>query len=182
MKQIILDGKEYSLREFTEIDSGNPHWFLSYIRTLIDDPSAMIKLKDKPSLEEEEQWLDAVEAAVHDSREVMILAERKGSLVGIADMRQHPGRSDHIAEIAISIVGEQNRGIGLGSALMTELIDVGLTVIKPGPTILRLSVFDKNERAKALYRKLGFAGVARIPGQFEFQGVLQDEIILLRDC
>ena len=112
----------------------------------------------------------------------MILAERQGSLVGIADMRQHPGRSAHIAEIAISIVGEQNRGIGLGSALMTELIDVGLTVIKPGPTILRLSVFDKNERAKALYRKLGFAGVARIPGQFEFQGVLQDEIILLRDC
>ena len=180
MKQVVLNGREYTLREFTEDDSCDPHRFLSFISTLIDDSGAMIKLKEKPSLEEEEQWLDAVYSAVSDSHETMLLAERDGSLVGIADMRLHPGRSDHVAEIAISILDENNRGIGLGSALMMELIDAGLAGIKPGPTILRLSVFEKNERAKALYRKLGFTEVARIPGQFEFQGELQDEIVLLR--
>jgi len=182
MKRVVLDDREYTLREFTGDDSCDPHRFLSFIGTLIDDPAAMIKLKKKPSLEEEEKWLDAVYSAVSNSHEVMILAERDGSLVGIADMRLHPERSDHVAEIAISILGERNRGIGLGSALMMELIDAGLAGIRPSPMILRLSVFEKNERAKALYGKLGFAEVARIPGQFEFQGSLQDEIILLRDC
>lgn len=182
MKRVTLGGKEFTLRKFTEEDDFDPRRFLSFIATLVDDPAAMLKLKEAPSLEEEEQWLDAVCSEVGDSRAVMVLAECGSALTGIADMRQHPGRSDHVAEVAISITGEPNRSIGLGSALMTELIESGLAGIKPRPAFLRLSVFEKNERARALYRKMGFDEVARVPGQFQFLGDLQDEIILLRGC
>lgn len=180
MKKVVLGGAEYVIREFTIDDSCDTNRFLAFIDALASDPRAMIKLKETPSPNEEERWLEAVYSSVSNRHEVMVLAENGDDLVGIADMKLHPGRSDHVAEIAISVMGERNRGIGLGSALMTELLDAGLAGLKPTPAFLRLSVFEKNERAIALYEKLGFTEVARVPDQFEFHGELQDELILLR--
>jgi len=179
--RVILSGVEYEIREFTREDAVNPERFLDFINRLIEDEGAMI-LMDKPLTREmESRWLAERLSALFTGSELLLVAEREGRLVGVSDLKLRPGRSSHVAEVGISIAGEENRGSGLGAAILQRVIGWGGERLDPRPLYLRLSVFSKNERARSLYRKFGFREVATIPGQFVFNGDLQDEIVMIRD-
>lgn len=180
MRDLLIDGQLFRIRELQPEDGNRTGWFLDYISDLARDPDAMILKNVPPRFEEEELWLAESIGLAMESTLVMVLAEKEGSLVGLADAKLRPGRSEHVAEVGISIRGKENRGRGLGSVLLEELLDLGTRKLRPRPVMFRLSVFSGNSRALSLYRKHGFEQVASIPEQYEHQGTLLDELILVR--
>jgi ribosomal protein S18 acetylase RimI-like enzyme len=88
------------------------------------------------------------------------------------------GRQNHVGNLEICI-RDSYRGIGLGKYLTKKII--GLAKKNLRPKFIRLSgVFSTNKLALALYKKLGFKKVARIPKQINYKGKLLDEIIMMK--
>lgn len=179
LETLVLNNREFSVRFIGEEERDRPLWFLEFICSLIDDPEAMIMLKEKPTLMEERGWLYGILNAVESGKQLLVVADHEGELVGNASLQVRPGRQDHVAELGIAIAGKENRGIGLGSILIEKAVYEGPDRLDPRPAMIRLSAFGGNERAIAFYRKHGFEEVARIPGQLEFRGELMDEVIML---
>ncbi len=101
-------------------------------------------------------WRQRLErmAAAPESAELMLLAERDGTLLGSLGL--HPAervRRRHVATLGIS-VGTAHQGQGVGSALMQAACDFAdrwAHLVR-----VELTVFVDNERAIALYRRFGF--------------------------
>lgn len=86
---------------------------------------------------------------------LMLCAELNGKIVGVAGLNP-VGRLDklrHRADLGIS-VQKEFWGIGVGRAMVEDII---CAARKIGYTHLELDVMSANERAIALYEKLGFA-------------------------
>ncbi len=179
MEEVTLQGRKFIIRDIEETDLGKAPLFLEFIGSLIDDPRAMILLKDKPDLEQEKGFVSGILWGVQQRKFLIVLAESRERLVGMANIQVQPGRHDHVAELGIAIAGEENRGIGLGSLLIEKLIARAGAELEPRPRMLRLRAFGGNERALGIYTKHGFEEVARIPEQLEFRGKYHDEVIML---
>lgn len=110
-------------------------------------------------------------------RGLWLVALVDGQLVGSADMAQGRHRKNaHTAGLGIAIQ-EPARGVGLGTALMERMI--GWAEAK-GVRKVTLSVFDSNERAKGLYRKLGFEEEARLRHEVVLRGRPTDVIMMAK--
>jgi len=86
--------------------------------------------------------------------ELMLVAERGGTVVGNAGLHGVPAlRRRHVAGLGIA-VARSAQGQGVGSALMAALVDWA----DQWAQLLRieLTVFTDNDAAIALYRKFGF--------------------------
>jgi ribosomal protein S18 acetylase RimI-like enzyme len=79
----------------------------------------------------------------------MFVAEEAGGLVGVITEYRH----DPYGHTLGMLVDERYRGRGIGSALLSQLIEWAASRAIPH---LSLLVFPHNERALALYRKFGF--------------------------
>lgn len=88
-------------------------------------------------------------------------------------------RMRHTAKLEV-MVAEAQRGQGLGRALLAaacEWLDGHAEVEKLG-----LSVFADNERALALYRRLGFVEEGRRPREYRFEdGTYRGDVLMYRD-
>jgi len=87
-----------------------------------------------------------------------------------------PVKSAHTASLGVFVLREY-RGLGLGEALMRAGIEWAREV---GIRKLKLGVFATNERALALYRRLGFTEEGRLRGEVILGGVPVDEILMSR--
>lgn len=68
-------------------------------------------------------------------------------------------------------------GCGLGTILMKKALEKAKEV---GLEQVELGVYDGNEKAISLYRKLGFKECGRIPNAFRYKdGTYRDEIIMV---
>ncbi|KHT63463.1 GCN5 family acetyltransferase [Photobacterium gaetbulicola] len=109
-----------------------------------------------PSIELWERRLENLPSNVYS-----LLAEMDGRVVGQAGMvvEQNPRRR-HVASLGMA-VHDDHQGKGVGSALLSELIDLAENWI--GITRIELTVYTDNARAVSLYEKLGFVieGTAR---------------------
>ena len=84
---------------------------------------------------------------------VLYVAEVDGRVVGQADGRiSQFAKARHVASFGIAII-RAYRGLGIGTALMTRVL---AWMKDRGIEKAVLEVFSTNERAIALYRKLGF--------------------------
>lgn len=86
-------------------------------------------------------------------------------------------RMDHIGEFGIAI-RQGFRGIGLGKCLMENIIKMAKTELKPSPKIIELGVYEGNKPAIALYKKMDFKQVAKIPNSVQYKGKLITKIIM----
>ena len=102
-----------------------------------------------PSLELWQQRLEDLPSNVYS-----LLAEIDGKVVGQAGLavEQNPRRR-HVAGFGMA-VHDDYQGKGVGTALLTELVDLAENWI--GITRLELTVYTDNAAAIALYEKLGF--------------------------
>lgn len=129
--------------------------------------------------EECDQTLEAaqsrLQAMLDDERSFMLAAFLDGELVGNCGInamgRQYKMR--HRASLGISIK-QKAWGLGLGTLLITRALEQAK---ENGFTQVELGVFEDNNRAQALYRKLGFTEMGRIPKAFLLKdGTYRDEI------
>lgn len=122
--------------------------------------------------------LDEVRAQFRDADpafDLWLAAEVEGQIVGGADFRRsRHSKHSHAAELGIAILREF-RGLGLGRAMLEAGIDWAKSV---GVRKLKLGVFATNDRALALYRKLGFIEEARLKGEVILDDKPVDEVLM----
>jgi ribosomal protein S18 acetylase RimI-like enzyme len=81
------------------------------------------------------------------------LAEDRNKIVGICECKLKKERESHVGELAVG-VRKEYRGIGLGKFLFGKILKLAKRKLRP--KIFRLSVFEGNEIAKNLYKKIWF--------------------------
>jgi RimJ/RimL family protein N-acetyltransferase len=105
-----------------------------------------------------------------------LVAELDGRVVGGANVaRGRWSKSAHTADLGVALLPGA-RGRGIGDALLREGIEWARSV---GIRKLKLGVFASNERALALYRKLGFVEEARLKDEVVLDGRPTDEVLMV---
>ncbi len=127
------------------------------------------------TMEEEAHYL-ARAAASRDS--VMILCFVDGHLAGTCSMSRHTKRKNaHRASIGIALL-EAYWGLGIGTAMFRELMEIAR---KWGLYQVELEVFEGNERAMGLYRKMGFETVSFVPNAIRLEdGTYLKEYLMVK--
>ena len=106
---------------------------------------------------DEEQYLARVAA---DPNTVSIFCFVDGKLAGNCNIsRKTKLKNNHRATIGIALKKEF-WGLGIGTAMFEEMIAIAESW---GVVQLELEVFEGNERAIGLYRKMGFEIVSHVP-------------------
>ena len=120
-----------------------------------------------------------LQAMLGDARSFMLAAFLNGELVGncgITALSPHR-KLRHRAELGISIK-KKAWGLGLGTTLLSRALEQAK---ENGFTQVELGVFADNERARQLYRKLGFTEMGCIPKAFLLKdGTYRDEVQMVK--
>ena len=150
-----------------------------HINRLIDEDTYILANAKHYSLKEERAWLKSVLKRMRTGNSACVVAEAGGRIVGLAHVdRQgdaHATRSRHVGTFGISISDPEFRGKGMGERLARLAIrEAG----RRGMRLVLLDYLDSNERARRLYRKLGFRECGRIPGAVLFRGRLLARVMM----
>jgi RimJ/RimL family protein N-acetyltransferase len=127
------------------------------------------------SLKEEEAF-KKTQLSLRRKREGhLIIARVGGALAGSTGARREKFKGRHNVSLGIAIA-KPFRGIGLGEALLRANIRETERSLKPKNVFL--SVLAPNERARKLYRKLGFRKFAVFPEWMLHQGKFVNHIFM----
>jgi GNAT superfamily N-acetyltransferase len=126
-----------------------------------DVPGIVAMLADDPLGATREQpgdpaYLTVFEALDSDPRQLLVVAERDGALVGTLQLTFVPGLSRRGATRALVEavrVRSDQRGAGLGTVLMRWAID---TARERGCAVVQLTTDASRTDAHRFYRRLGF--------------------------
>jgi ribosomal protein S18 acetylase RimI-like enzyme len=109
---------------------------------------------------------------------VIVAEDESGRMIGHTDLHGGAIAAEmHRCRLGIGILAAHHRR-GLGDALMKATIDWARAA---GLAWMDLGVFGGNEPALALYRKLGFVEVGRVPDRFVVDGVSLTDIVMTLD-
>ncbi len=137
---------------------------IEFANSLVDertpDPDFGVILDRRQDLESESQWLANLLAGIESDRELSVVAEVRGKLVGNSEVRRGSVNDEfHHGKLGISVSkGYREQGIGL--EMMKTLVEESR---KAGLKTIELEVFATNPRAVHVYEKVGFRQVGRIP-------------------
>jgi RimJ/RimL family protein N-acetyltransferase len=169
----LKDGTEVTIRAGVEKDAPS---LLATLSAYISENEGMVWEPDEYRKSEEEirEWIGGM---LEDPREILILAETHGVIVGNIDF--HAGgrkRTAHVGELGMGMLPSW-RGRGLGTLLLNRLIQWAEQV--PRLEKINLSVMATNARAISLYRKCGFQEEGRRPREFRYSdGSYADAIFM----
>lgn len=127
------------------------------------------------SVEEEEKILR--ELGESETR-LMICCEIDGRIVGNCQLTFHQRiKTAHRVTVAITILKDY-WGLGVGTAFFKEMIRISKD---KGILQMELGFTEGNERAKALYEKMGFSVVAEMPNAFRLKdGTMLKEYFMVK--
>jgi len=134
---------------------------------------------EKPSLKDERKWFRDTLKQIAAKTELVLVAEVNGKVVGITDVRNKTPQQEqrHVGVVGILVL-EGYRSMGVGTALLTELIKKAKTEGKYETLVL--SVFGNNKHAQSLYRKMGFTQYGVLPNGIKRFEQYTDEICMYR--
>ncbi|MGM0166094.1 hypothetical protein IGI39_001051 [Enterococcus sp. AZ135] len=164
---------EITIREAIPDDAGN---LLSVSRQIAEETDFLIM--DEVGLGLNEEMLSLQLADLYESENnILLLALADKKIIGMASVKSAPEFTvTHIGEIGISVIKEF-WGIGLGSALLDEVIYWSEHV--SSLRRLELTVQKRNERAIHLYQKFGFNTEATMErGARDVQGAFLDVLLM----
>ncbi len=176
METKIFKDKKIIIRKLVTGDINQPEKFQKFTNSLVAE-DAMILVDTKKSKKDREEWLKGKISKVKKHKVVYLVAESNGEIAGTCNAELLRERMNHISGFGIG-VRKNFRGIGLGKYLMESIIKMAKTELKPSPKIIELEVFEGNKPAIALYKKMGFKAVAKIPNRIQYKGKLITEIIM----
>ncbi len=149
------DGRKVVLRQIRWEDLDD---CLEFINSLVEERAEI--LRDTPvTREEEADWLGTRLARIEKGQLIGVAAEVDGKMIANSEVEKRSGFMNHVGYLGIGIK-KGYRCIGIGSKLIQTLINESK---KAGLKILVLDVFDANQPAKALYKKMGFKEAGKIP-------------------
>jgi len=159
----LRDGTQLTIRNLKKQDAAAAIWIL---RKTAGETDFLLREPAEcgMTIPQEEGFIEKM----NDSpREVLLGAFLGGELIGMANLSQVAARFRvrHRATVGVSVV-KARWGKGVGSELMRACIELAKSA---GYEQLELSVVDRNDRAAALYVRLGFERVGRIPHAMKYR-------------
>ena len=108
---------------------------------------------------------------------LILIAEVDGKVVGVGEVKVGVfKKNSHTAELGLAVI-RAFRGLGVGKALMEEMLS---RAEKSGVEKVWLSVFSTNDAAIALYRKFGFVVEGIRKKQFKIGDTYIDELLMAK--
>ncbi len=135
----------------------------------------ILLFEKKPSLKDERKWFKEALEKTRKGDGFALVAEVNGKVIGMCEVRNKTPQQEqkHIGNVGI-YTREGYRSMGIGSALLSELINRAKTKYKS----LILTVFISNQPAKNLYKKFGFVEYGILPEGILRSGKYADEIYM----
>ncbi|HEX9092670.1 MAG TPA: GNAT family protein [Coriobacteriia bacterium] len=170
------DGPRGRYVYLTPFDPAN----LETVRAWVNDPEThrwMLSGQEHVSVEEELAFYDETERARAEGTAYRfeIHALDDGRLLGVCGLEHVSERHRH-AEVGLFIGCAEERGRGFGADAIRALLEHGFGAL--GLHSIRITVFAENERAHALYRRLGFVETGRDRESWLISGALRDLVRL----
>ena len=125
------------------------------------------------TVEQEEKYIESLE---NSPTSILLVGIVEGKIICVGNISAPKRkRIAHQGDIAMS-VSKEFWGLGAGTHLMTALIDFAKSTGKL--EILHLMVRADNERAIALYKKMGFQEIGMYPKYTQINGIYFDDILM----
>lgn len=148
----------------------------SYINDLSCEDTYIRLGGEQFSFEEEQRHIETWLSQMEKQEKVVVVAVFEERIIGVANVDRLDRRSKHVGHFGISIA-KDFRQEGIGKELLKTVLDLGTRM---GLMMIELSVYSPNEVGIALYQKLGFEEVGRVPKKILFHDQLVDEIIMVK--
>lgn len=116
---------------------------------------------------------------IRPSRDKFVLGafDKDGALIGIVTLvRENSMKTAHKANVFGMYVDKEQRGLGVGKALMNELIKMARDI--EGLEQVNLCVVSDNEQAKKLYQSVGFESYGIERNALKFNDQYYDEDLM----
>ena len=178
MSEIITKQQSKSGREITfrYPELGDAEILTNYINRISAEKTFLILQGEQFTVEQETKWLENTIQDIKDEKCVYVVAMDGDRIIGTCDIRMRSGISGHIGVYGV-VVNSDYRGDGVGEILTRVVIDQAKKNLKDLKTIV-LDVFAENERAKNLYKKIGFVEYGILPKGLQRNGEFSDEILM----
>lgn len=150
---------------------------VTYVNRLSQEDTYTTFMGELITKEEEARFLADLFLQIELGHKVFLFCFVEKDLVGICGLSRNTQqrlRGRHVGRFGISI-DRKARGEGLGYELAQATIAEAKKKI-PGLRVIVLDVYDKNQIAQNLYRKLGFQDAGKIPRAILYQGNYLDEM------
>lgn len=132
---------------------------LEYLKVTAAETPFLLRTPEECTMTVEQEQ-DYLRTAIASQNRVMILCEVDGKLAGNCQLdRKDKQKTCHRAMVGIALIREF-WGLGIGTAMLTELTRLARQM---GLEQLELEVIEGNQRAMALYEKIGFRTVGAKP-------------------
>jgi len=153
--------------------------YLDFINSLIEE-DAKILMNKRASLKDEVEFLKGAIKSVKSKKKVYVITKDNNKVVANTSIELQSFRRSHIGKFGIAI-RDGYRGIGLGKYIMAEVLKMAKKNL-PGLKIFQLEVYENNKPAIALYKKMGFKEVGKVPKQIQHNGKLIGEYIMIKEA
>lgn len=157
--------------------AGDAQAALEYMKITAEETPFLLRGPDEITLTvaDEEKYLSQVAA---DPNTLSIFCFVDGVLAGNCRIsRKTKQKNRHRASIGIALI-QKFWNLGIGTALFKEMIAIAESW---GVVQLELEVFEGNDRAIALYRKMGFEIVSHVPNAIRMpDGSFVKEYLMIR--
>ncbi len=172
--------REFEARDGRKVTLRTPTWedlddMLDFINSL-DEEEAMILMETKQTRDQEVDWLARALSNMEKDRQVRVVAEVDGKMVGQCEVALGAGRKSHVGTLGIS-VKQGYRDVGIGQELMREAERHGGRL---GLEKILLEVFATNDRAIHVYEKIGYRVVGCVPGEVKYKGEYVDGVYMYK--
>lgn len=124
--------------------------------------------------EPDEMW----QKLLTDPNWVFLFAKENDMIIGMVAGHVKHNEEESKAVINMMYVSQSHRGLGIGKKLVHQLLDELRTSHKI--QVVKLCVFEHNEKAEALYRAAGFTETGRKDDAKETDTGFSDEILMER--
>jgi L-amino acid N-acyltransferase YncA len=148
------DGRKVVLRSVKWEDLDD---LLEVINSLVEEGADIARTK-KVTRAEEAEWLGRYLARIEKKEIINCAAEVGDKVIANSEIGKREDPMSHVGGLGIAIK-QGYRDIGIGAQIIQALVEESKGV---GLRILVLEVFDSNDMAKHLYRKMGFKEAGRI--------------------
>ena len=150
---------------------------IEYLKITAEETDFLLRTPEECNLtlEQEENY---IRHALTSNESLVICCFVDGIHAGNCDLRPHTkNKNRHRANIGIALKKEF-WGLGIGTAMFEEMIAIANAW---GLMQLELEVFEGNERAMGLYRKMGFEIVSYVPNAIRMSdGTFRKEFLMIK--
>lgn len=153
--------------------------YLDFINSLVEE-DAKILMNKKETLKGEMEFLRGAIKNVKAKKKVYLIVKDGNKVVANTSIELQSFKRSHIGKFGIAI-RDGYRGMGLGKYIMAEVLKMAKKDL-PGLKIFQLEVYENNKAGIALYKKMGFKEVGKIPKQIQHNGRLIGEYIMIKEA